>query len=877
MNDINNSVKIVWINFMLFLITCPVIGQVRETKQLTPADYHLWNTLNAEGISDHGKWVSYSLAYESNLDTLFVKSTGTEQTFAFAKGFNGQFIGDDRFGYMLPENRFQLKNLLTGKTKEIGQIQRFDLLNDGQYIVLYGIANEGKSRMSIINLNGDVLETIENVTSFTLSPKNDALVYCTSDSIGANVALLQFGKKIVKTGIINSNEKLFENVVWQNEGASIVFVGRPVNSEAFTADTVLFYRIGDKQLVQYDTLTEKSWPKEMILDANFTSSLGISDDGERVLFKFRKAPKIDKIKNNAGVQIWNTADKDLYPIWNKYGKSENDPRLAVWWPKSGKFRAVGDAMHPAAILNGDQKFALVYNQDHNKPSFKYQAERDYYLVDLETGKKKPFIQKQSGATNQLAISPGGKYVLYFTERNWWVYSFETHTHTNITRNTSITFYDDLSDQPEELSPYGLMGWTANDGSLLLYDRFDIWEFSLDNNVIAKKLTHGREHQQIFRLAMFKYWSPNVLTSKSKVIELTNEVVLKVITVDRNKSGYAYLNKNLKTQSIVFESKLVSALRKAEKTNCFLYVQEDFNEPPTLVMKKGKAPSKTIFKSNPQQNHYGWGSYKQIEYQNSKGVPLNGALFYPFNYDPKQQYPMIVNIYEKKSRELHTYTNPSLLNGADFNRTYFTSLGYFVLLPDIVYEIGNPGFSATDCVIAATNSALQTAPVDKNRLGLIGHSFGGYETDFIITQTDLFAAAVAGAGASDLTSCYFSVGLGEKKPEAWRFETQQFRMEKTWFEDMDGYLKNSPLNAVSKVKTPLLAYTGENDPTVNPSQTMEFYLALRRLNKEHIMLIYPKDDHLIHIPENQIDLTSRLSDWFGHYLKGEKKPDWFEPQ
>lgn len=877
MNDINNSVKIVWINFMLFLITCPVIGQVRETMQLTPDDYNLWSTSNAEGISDHGKWVSYSLSYESKMDTLFVKSTDTEQTFAFAKGFDGKFIGDDKFGYMLPDNRFQLKNLGTGKIKEVGQIQSFDLVNDGHYILLYGIANEGKSKMAIININGDILETIENVISFTLSPKNNAIVYCASDSIGAKVDLLQFGKRMVKTNIINSNKKLFENVVWQNKGNAIVFVGRSIDSEAFTADTVLHYSIADKQLFQYDISLEKSWPNGMVLDANFTSSIGISDDGERVFFKFRKAPEIDKIKNDSGVQIWNAADKDLYPAWNTYGKPENNPRLAVWWPKSGKLRVVGDAMHQTAILNGDQKFALVYNSDHNKPTFKQVADIDYYLVDLNSGLKTPFLQKQSGAAYQQIMSPGGKFVLYFTERNWWVYSFETHTHTNITRNTSVIFYNDSSDKPEEPYPYGLMGWTANDESLLLYDKFDIWEFSLDSKVIAKKLTQGREQQQIFRLAKRKYSDPNVITSKAQIINLTNSILLKVITIDKNKSGYAYLNKNLKMQSIVFEPKLISALLKAKDTDYFMYLREDFNEPPTLVMKKEKVPSKTIFKSNPQHDHYGWGPYKLIEYQNSKGIALKGALFYPFNYDPQQQYPMIVNIYEKKSGELHTYTNPSLLNGASFNISCFTSLGYFVLLPDIVYEIGNPGFSAADCVIAATNSVLEIAPIDKNRLGLIGHSFGGYETDFIITQTDLFAAAVAGAGVSDFTSWYFSIGKGDIKPEAWRFETQQLRMGKTWFEDMDGYLRNSPLNAVSKVTTPLLSYTGESDPTVNPNQTLEFYLALRRLNKEHIMLIYPKDDHAIQIPENQIDLTGRLSDWFGYYLKGEKRPDWFEPQ
>lgn len=877
MNYINNSVKIVWINFMLFLITCPVIGQVRETKQLTPADYHLWSTLNAEGISDQGKWVSYSLAYESKMDTLFVKSTDTEQTFAFAKGFDGQFIGDTSFAYMLPGNRFQLKNLDTGKIKEVNQIQSFDLLNDGQYMMLYTIAKEGKSSMTIINLNGDVLETHENVTSFTLSPKNNALVYCASDSMNANVALLQFGKKIVKTNIINSSEKLFENVVWQNEGTSVVFVGRKVNSEVFTADTVLHYSIGNMQLFQYDTSTEKSWPKEMVLDANFTSSLGISDDGERVFFKFRKAPEIDKIKNNSGVQIWNAADKELYPNWNTYGNPENDSRLAVWWPKSGKFRAVGEAKHPAAILNGDQKFALVYNRDHNKPTFKQVADIDYYLVDLNSGLKYPFLQKQSGTEDLLMMSPGGKFVLYFRNSNWWVYSFATQTHTNITLNTGVSFYDDLT-YPGEQKPYGLMGWSENDESLLLYDQYDIWEFSLDNNVIAKKLTHGREYLQIFRQAMFNYWIPNVLTSKSKVIDLNNDVMLKVITVDKNKSGYVCLNKNLKMQSIVFEPKLISDLHKAKDIDYYTYLMDDYNDPPTLLIKKEKAPSKTIFKSNPQHDNYGWAGSKLLDYKNSKGISIKGALFYPFNYNPRQQYPMVVHIYERKSGNIHRYANPSLLNeGNGFNVSNYTSQGYFVLLPDIVYEIGNPGFSAVDCVIAATKSALEIAPVNKNRLGLIGGSFGGYETNFIITQTNLFAAAVAGAGILDFSSNYLSVCWGDKKSNNWRYEHGQMRMGKTWFEDMEGYQKNSPINAVSKVTTPLLSYTGEEDTQVNPDQTMEYYLALRRLKKEHIMLIYPKEGHAFQGYDTQSDLSLRVSDWFGYYLKGEKRPEWFEPK
>lgn len=875
-----SNYKIIWINYILFLLACPVSGQVNKTKQLTASDYKLWSNLTTESISEQGRWVSYSLSYESTMDTLFVKNTVTDKTFEFAKGFKGKFLGETWFGCLLPENRFHLQNLITGKIQVVDQVQSFVFVNEGQYILLFCNSQDEKTKIIIKNLKGAILDTIVNVTSFSLSPKSDKLAFCTSNSNKSMVGLLQFGKKIIKSMVTSSNDNAFENIVWHREGTSIVFVTRSVSAKAFTASTILFYKIKNKQLFQYDTKTRKSWPKEMVLVTNYVSSLGISDDEECVFFKMKKDIKIKNDKNNLNVQIWNTKDKELYPLRTIYDKSLTTlrtPRVGAWWPEKGKLRAVGDNEHPNVLLNGNQQWALVYNPDVYKPSSNREPYQDYYLVDIATNVKTLFLKKQYGSSGYLFFSPQGKYIVYFRAHNWWVYSIANQKHTNITKNKEISFFNDSSDQPEEPAPYGLMGWTKNDASLLIYDQFDIWEFSMDKNRGCKKLTQGRERKQIFRLANIEYWDPISVNSKPQMINLENGVTLKVKAIDNSKSGYVRLNKNRKIAPIVFESKLLSSIKKAKKNNVFTFVKEDFNDPPELIVKSGNAQQKTVFKSNPQHFNYKWGFSRLIKYKNSKESELKGVLFYPFNYNAKKQYPMIVNIYEKQTHKLHKYTNPGLLNGAEFNITFFTSQGYFVLLPDIVYEIGNPGFSAFDCVMAATKTALSLAPIDKNKLGIVGHSFGGYETNFIITQTNMFAAAVAGAGVSDLTSFYFSVNKGELNSNAWRLEYQQFRMGKPWFENKEGYLRNSPLNAVSNVTTPLLSYTGEEDPTVDPYQSMEFYIALRRLKKEHIMLIYPKDDHAIQIPENQIDLTGRLSDWFGYYLKEEKRPDWFEPQ
>ncbi|MFH6997382.1 alpha/beta hydrolase family protein [Flavobacterium sp. FlaQc-57] len=876
MSTIIYNSRIIWISIILFLMTCPVNGQVQKTIQLTEADFHLWSTLKAEAISDHGNWVSYSLGYESGLDTLFVKNTKTEKTFAFAKGYSGKFIAEDWFGCLTAENLFQLIDLKTGKIQHTSNVQDFTFSNNGYYVILYCNETEGKTKIIIKDLSGNVIENIDNVNSYSMNPNYNMLGYCSSESDKNTVGLLTLGKEITKTTVVQNKERQFENIIWQAQGKSIAFVGRLVTAKSFTADTVLFYKIEDKQLFQYNTTVEKNWREGQILDANYTSSLGISDDGTRVFFMIKKRHDQNAVKNDLDVQVWNAADKELFPFRHSYGTVQDNPRLVCWEPQNRHFSEIADDRHSVVILGTNQEFALVYNPDSNKPTFKQEADRDYYLLDLKKNIKTPFLTQQSSTSGKLYFSPSGKFIVYFKECNWWIYSIETGIHTNMTLKTNISFYDNSNDEPDEPNPYGYAGFTANDEFVLLYDEFDLWQFKTTGES-AKKITLGRENDQVLRLVDTDKGNINHIASKGKMIDIYSDLIFKVQTINNNKSGYFILDKNKKLRSIIYKPKLISSLYKANAINSFIYVQEDFNEPPTLFIKNGNTQPKIIYKSNPQHNDYGWGKSQLITYKNTNGIHLKGVLFYPFDYNPQQKYPMLVSIYQKQTKALHSYVNPTLMNGSAFNVTYFTSLGYFVLLPDIVYQMGNPGYSATDCVVAAANSAIATASIDKTKMGLIGHSYGGYEAFFIITQTNIFAAAVAGSGVSDLTSSYLSVNWGHKNMNSWRYEYQQFRMRKTLFEDYKAYQKNSPIHFASNVNTPLLSYTGAEDSQVNPYQTMEFYLALRRLQKEHIMLLYPKESHVIRGQENQIDLTQKMSEWFGYYMKGNKKPQWFEPE
>jgi dipeptidyl aminopeptidase/acylaminoacyl peptidase len=204
---------------------------------------------------------------------------------------------------------------------------------------------------------------------------------------------------------------------------------------------------------------------------------------------------------------------------------------------------------------------------------------------------------------------------------------------------------------------------------------------------------------------------------------------------------------------------------------------------------------------------------------------------------------------------------------------FTANGYFVLQSDIVYRDRNPGLSAVDCVVPAVEKVLATGMVDPQRVGLVGHSWGAYQTSFILTQTDVFAAGIAGAPLTDLISMYLSIYWNSGGTDARIFEISQGRMEVPPWEALDEYMANSALFNITKLDTPLLVAFGDEDGAVDWHQGIELYNAARRAAKPYVMLVYAGENHSLRQKANQLDYHRRIQEWFGHYLKGEEAPKW----
>ena len=311
----------------------------------------------------------------------------------------------------------------------------------------------------------------------------------------------------------------------------------------------------------------------------------------------------------------------------------------------------------------------------------------------------------------------------------------------------------------------------------------------------------------------------------------------------------------------------------EDKSTIIFREQRYNQSPHLNLFKDGVLS-TFYRSNTHESEFHWGSSKLIQYKNSKNEMLQGILFYPSEYDLNKKYPLIVIPYDKQTRYYNQFFLPRMWADGEMLTSVLNLKGYFVLFPDINHEEGNVGISASDCIISATNKALEIANINPKGIGIMGHSFGGYETYFTITQTNMFAAAIAGSGYSDLFTTSLSLHPGfYYRPEMNYFEFGQTNMDKPFYELKEQYFNNSALHQSDKINTPLLSWFGKKDTRIFWTQAQYMYLALRRMEKENIMLIYPNEGHVLTKKQNQLDLTKKVFDWFNYHLKGEDPKGW----
>ncbi|MGH9410038.1 MAG: S9 family peptidase, partial [Vicinamibacterales bacterium] len=491
---------------------------------------------------------------------------------------------------------------------------------------------------------------------------------------------------------------------------------------------------------------------------------------------------------------------------------------------------------------------------------------DVYVVNLTDGHRtlaKKHARYFSGA------SPDGSKLLYYEDGDYHVYSAATGEDRNITRGMPVSFVNVEDDHNEVKPPINAIGWASDNKRVLLSDAWDVWAVPVDGGAAVNLTVNGRKDQIRYQ----QRFLTEPREDRSEGINLTKPLYFHAYGEWTKKGGVARIDPGKPGVKIAaWSDASFPQLIKAKSADMYVYVRGSNIEPDDYFAANADlANPARLTDQRPQTGRFAWSSGVQlVNYTCDKGEKLQAALFLPANYEKGKSYPTVVNFYEKMSNTANTFQNPS---ASGFSRSLYTSNGYAVFVPDIVYHVNDPGMSAVWCMVPAVKAAIATGIVDAKHVGITGHSWGGYQTSFLVTQTDIFAAAVAGSPLTDMVSMY---SLIYKNTGGWNgaiFESSQGRFKGGYWDNWDAYYRNSPVFFAKNVHTPLMILSNDKDGAVDFTQGVEYFNTLRRMQKPVILLEYTGENHSLRKPANQRDYTARMMEFFDHYLKGTPAPDW----
>jgi len=611
------------------------------------------------------------------------------------------------------------------------------------------------------------------------------------------------------------------------------------------------------------------------------ATLSFSKDGQKIFFATapskpaRRATSSTPSEDKPVADLWHWQDPVVQSMQKVRAEQDrNRSYRAVYLLADKRAVQLADPSMNDVTPNDEGTAALgADDRDYRNLVEFDERHSDYYTVNITTGDRTLVARKLRGG---LTTSPDGKYGVSFDGKDWWSIDLATARRHNLTGSLGVSFRDEDFDSPGTPRPYGLAGWTSDSNSILLYDRYDIWQFSVAGDT-ARIVTDGigRKEKIQFRHQRFgeERRSP---FERAAPIDPSKPLLLRAENIATRDSGFWQdsLQSNDPPRKLLMAAKSYSAPEKAKNADVVLLSATRFDEFGDLLLTNSRFENiRKVSNANPQKDHLLWGAAELVSFRNLDGRPLQAALFKPENFDPNKKYPLMVYIYERLSQTLHQFRNPA--PGHSVNVSYYVSNGYIVLTPDIAYTIGYPGQSALKCVLPAIDSVVAKGYIDENAIGIQGHSWGGYQIAHMVTQTTRFKAAAAGAPVANMTSAYNGIRWGSGLPRQFQYERTQSRIGGSLWQYPTRFLENSPLFHADRVQTPLLMLHNDQDDAVPWQQGLEFFLALRRLGKETYLFNYNGEPHGLRKRPNQKDYTMRLRQFFDHHLKGAPKPAWME--
>ena len=842
--------KLILASVFTLCITFTALGGNAEKKALTIDDVVKWNRITERQISPNGSFIAVKLEPWVGSTTVKLYDNKGNEIFSADSSSTIQFTKNSEYLlYRRGEGRrasLHIYSLKNRSSRVESGLRNFFLPKDWSDAL---VIHKNDSTLLIEKLDGSNRITLGKAAIIKFAEKSNALVF----SADKNAMIYRAGASTPQT-------------IWDKETKVDRIAVNPSGDNAVIVSAEKLY------------LWNSSGTKELTSNVSDKRDPNFSPDGSKIFYGLQP-PKREKDNNLSKddfpeVHIWHWQERVQFTqqVINK--RRDLDANyLALYDIKSAKQTQLTSEVITGTqmIDKGNSEYVLALSDFDYQIQSMWESGRknDIYLINTSNGRTTPITK---GISGQVRVSPASNYAYWYhnPDSSWYACSLPAGQVVKITNPKTVWAFNEDTDTPDYPGSYSSAGWTKDDQYLLIYDKYDIWKVDPKGKEAPVRLTqNGREQKLTYRYV-------NTESTEQEYIDLKGEKLLNVFNHTTKGHGF-YTMTSFERPANPAEryggNFMMGGFTKAEGANAVMFTKESFEEFPNIYytdLKFGNVVK--ITDANPQQKEFNWGTTQLINWISADGIPLEGVLYKPENFDPAKKYPMIVSFYERNSSTLYSHRIPEA-HRSTIDYHFYTSNGYVVFNPDIVYKEGYPGESAYSAIMPGIATILKMGFVDPQRIGAQGHSWGGYQVAYLATKTNLFAAIESGAPVVNMFSAYGGIRWGSGVNRSFQYEHGQSRIGPTPWEAPLRYFENSPIFTMDKVTTPILIMHNDQDDAVPWYQGIEYFVALKRLQKPVWLLNYTGEVHWPQKMKNKIDFQKRMMQFFNHYLKDASMPRW----
>ena len=858
---------------------------------MTYADTDAWRSLSGQKLSADGKFLGYGLFPQDGDGEVVLRNLGTKAEIREPAGARPAppppdpeldtppiqrttqiaFSPDSRFAAFttFPKKEemkkkeserskggLVLADLTKSSVTRFDSIKSYQLSSEASSVIAF-LKDDKDKTLTVQRLGDSMQKSFTGVTDYALSKDGQSLVYATGEGVYA-MNTVNWGGEV--QALVGAKGK-YSKFVWDEKQGHLAFL---------SADSV--YLWDRKPVAARQVVTNSSAGLGAGFKIKDRGNLNFSRDGGRLFFPTapeRSLPAKEE-GEKANYDLWHWKDEVVQPMQKmRVGVDRNRSYRAVLHIADLSVLQLANLDLPEITPNESGQYAFGADDRAYRSMVEYDTRyADQYLVNTITGERKLLGKKRNG---NYSWSPDGKYGIRFDSKDWFCLNVSTSQEANLTSGLNASFFNEDYDSPGRPNAYTGASWTRDGKFVLLHDRYDVWQISPDGR-LAKNLTDGigRKKNIQFRLVRTD------AEERMEGFDSTKALLLRAESLETRETGFFadLVDGSAEPRQLIWSNKNYAAPIKARNADVFVLSAGTFREYPDLLI-TGSAMSafEKVSDANPQLAGFQWGTSELMKFRSTDGQALNAAVYKPEGFEPGKKYPLMVYLYERLSQNVNTFAEPRPTNS--INIPIYVSNGYIVVTPDISYRIGYPGDSAMSCVMPAVQKLIEQGFIDEKRIAIQGHSWGGYQIAYMVTRSKLFRAAAPGAVVANMFSAYNGIRWGPGIPRQFQYERTQSRIGGTPWQYPLRYLENSPVFRADQIETPLLMMHNDGDDAVPWYQGIEFYLSLRRLDKEVYMFNYNGEPHNLRIRANQRHYSARMKEFFDYYLMDAPKPVWME--